>query len=232
MSTVIDGEPVVWIASYPRSGNTFLRIILWHCLGLRSASRYPRDLSGNQQLEKYVGHIEHQQGRIIFADGAIPLVKTHGHDRDDNRAIYVIRDGRAACVSSWVFNNRKEIPIEEFLEGRKFRYGPWGDHVRSWHPWDRPRTLLLEYEELRNNLPSVLTKLADFLGREVISRSIPHRNTIAQIDGKCVTRQSDWRAVLSGPPQEKRERFGLDRGDRSWRSASRPITAGGTASVG
>ena len=48
----------IWLASYPRSGNTFLRTILWHCFGLRSASVYPQDLGGNRALEGYVGHIE------------------------------------------------------------------------------------------------------------------------------------------------------------------------------
>ena len=49
---------IVWVASYPRSGNTMLRTVLWHCLGLRTASVYPNDLGGNKDLEDYVGHIE------------------------------------------------------------------------------------------------------------------------------------------------------------------------------
>lgn len=217
MTTVFNGKPVIWIASYPRSGNTFLRTILWHCFGLRSASLYPGDLGGNRQLEAYVGHIEHHDGQIHFPDGAISLVKTHENDRDDNPAIYVIRDGRAACVSQWRYNNRKDIPVENYLDGENLRFGSWGDHVRSWHPWDRPRTLLLEFEALHNNLSAVLSKLASFLDRNILAQSIPTRDSIAQIDGKYVTKQSDnWRSVLSGPlierfnelNQDMLERFG------------------------
>ena len=58
---------VVWLASYPRSGNTFLRTILWQCFGLRSASIYPKDLGSKKALEDYVGHIEHVDGQSDFA---------------------------------------------------------------------------------------------------------------------------------------------------------------------
>jgi len=36
-------DNTVWLASYPRSGNTYLRAILWTCFGLRSASVYADD---------------------------------------------------------------------------------------------------------------------------------------------------------------------------------------------
>jgi hypothetical protein len=55
----------IFLASYPRSGNTYLRTILNHCFDLKSASIYPNDLGGNATLEKFVGHIEHiQNGKI------------------------------------------------------------------------------------------------------------------------------------------------------------------------
>jgi len=31
---------MIWLASYPRSGNTLLRVILKHCFGLSSQSVY------------------------------------------------------------------------------------------------------------------------------------------------------------------------------------------------
>ena len=58
MTNPMNDMKMVWLASYPRSGNTFLRTILWQCFGLRSASYYRDDLGGNKELEEYVGHIE------------------------------------------------------------------------------------------------------------------------------------------------------------------------------
>ena len=37
----------IWLASYPRSGNTLLRTILNHCFNLKSASFYFSDFKGN-----------------------------------------------------------------------------------------------------------------------------------------------------------------------------------------
>lgn len=188
---------LVWLASYPRSGNTFLRTILWQCFALRSASIYPTDLGGNRKLEEYVGHIEHgPDAQIRFPENGIPLFKTHEHAEDKNTAIYVIRDGRAASVSLWRFYDGS-LPLEDIIEGRH-RFGTWSDHVRSWNPWERPNTLLLRYEDMRENLAGVLTVISKFLGRNILRESIVDRDTIVKQDGRWVRSESDWRSDLSG----------------------------------
>lgn len=188
---------IIWIASYPRSGNTFLRTILWQCFGLRSASEYRYDLSGNKKLEEYVGHIEHgPDGRVTFPANSIPLVKTHAYPRGNSPAIYVIRDGRAACVSLWKFYN-KSYSLETIIEG-KHAFGSWSDHVRSWNPWDRPNTLFLRYEDMTTNLPAVLDSISGFLKRHTISDSIIDRETVAGADGRWVKTKTSWTSELSG----------------------------------
>jgi hypothetical protein len=187
----------IWLASYPRSGNTFLRTALWHCFGLRSASIYPKDLGGNRALEEYVGHIEHgpQIHDRLRANG-IALIKTHEHPKDGSPAIYVIRDGRAACVSLWRFGG-KAIPLEAVIEGRH-RFGTWADHVRAWNPKGRPHTLLLRYEDLRDDLPGCLNDIGRFLSRPVVADRLPDRDAIAASDGKWVRRESTWQTELDG----------------------------------
>ena len=188
---------LVWLASYPRSGNTFLRTVLRHCFGLRSASVYPQDLGGNRALEEYVGHIEHgPQMQDRLRETGISLVKSHEYPRDSNPAIYVIRDGRAACVSLWRFY-QNSIPLETVIEGRH-RFGTWADHVKAWNPKGRPNTLLLAYEELRHDLPGCLDKISRFLSRPVIGDRLPDRETIAASDGRWVRKESRWQADLEG----------------------------------
>ncbi|MFT6284263.1 MAG: hypothetical protein ACJAXM_000735 [Arenicella sp.] len=198
---------VVWLASYPRSGNTFLRTILWQCFGLRSASVYPNDLGGNTRLEDYVGHIDYPPGQPIqLSDSDIHLKKTHEYDQDNMPAIYVIRDGRAAAVSLSHFYD-KTLSLAAVIEGQH-RFGTWSDHVNSWRPWERPNTLLLKYESILNDLPATLNTISTFLKRDLIKTSIPDRSTIAAIDdNKALTgnvgqwvspNQKDWRTELSG----------------------------------
>ena len=192
------GTHIVWLASYPRSGNTFLRTILWHCFGLRSASVYPRDLGGNGALEDYVGHIEHNPHiRDQLAENGIPLIKTHELPKDANPAIYVVRDGRAACVSLWRFGG-EAIPLEAVIAGQH-RFGTWGDHLSAWNPRHRPNTLLLRYEDLRDDLPVCLRSIGHFLGRTPTGGRVPDRDAIAASDGRWVRRESSWQAELTGP---------------------------------
>ena len=199
----------VWLASYPRSGNTFLRTILFQCFGLRSASVYLRDLGGNKELEDFVGHIEHEQeNRILFPPNAIPLIKTHELDTYGNPAIYVIRDGRAASVSLWNFYNRN-ISLEEVIEGRH-RFGTWANHVESWNPWERPNTLLLRYESMKTDLPQILEEISDFLQCDIRSASIPDRNTIAGTDGRWVKGYRDWRSDITEELMMKFDRINGD----------------------
>lgn len=190
-------QHIIWLASYPRSGNTLLRTVLWHCLGLRSASIYPLDLGGNTALENYVGHIEHSRdGRIAFPEGALPLIKTHGHpSKPQGKTIYIVRDGRAACVSLWEFYNRS-IAMDSVIQGHH-RFGTWARHLSTWKPWERKNTLLLRYEDIVDNLPSVLDSLSRFLNRKIIAPGIPEREHIADVDGRWVRKKTRWQSVLS-----------------------------------
>lgn len=187
---------IIWLASYPRSGNTLLRTVLWHCFGLRSASIHPNDLYGNKVIENYVGHIEHDpDGKIRFPPNTLPLVKTHEPPPDMNPAIYVVRDGRAASVSLWRFYG-EQYPLEAIIEGQH-HFGTWSGHVASWKPWERPNTLLIRYEEMTGNLPHVIEQISTFLGSAIVMDRIPDRETLADIGGQWIKKPSDWRSVFS-----------------------------------
>ena len=197
----------VWLASYPRSGNTLLRTILWQCFGLRSSSVYPNDLGANRALEAFVGHVEReptqepaqqQQPALSSKD----FVKTHKLITDDSPAIYVVRDGRAACVSLQQFY-ADTLTLEAVIEGQH-QFGTWSAHVESWHPWDRPNTLLLKYEDLAHDLPKTLDRISEFIQQQPINRQLPDRDAIAAVDGRWVRRSTRWQDRF---PAELLERF-------------------------
>ena len=186
---------ITWLASYPRSGNTFLRSILFNCFGLKSGSIYPNDLGGNKSLESFVGHIEHGENKTISFPNTIPLIKTHDLNKDDSQSIYVIRDGRATCVSFWNYYGKK-ISMKDIILGNHM-FGKWCDHVTSWHPKKRNKTLLLKYEEMVDNFEITLDSISAFLEQDIISKKLPSRETIAKSDGKWVRSKTDWRAEIS-----------------------------------
>ena len=187
---------ITWLASYPRSGNTYLRTILFNCFGIKTASIYPNDLGGNKTLENFVGHIEHNQNKTItFQKGSIPIIKTHKLNQDHNRSIYIIRDGRAASVSLWNFYGKK-IPIKDIILGNH-PFGTWKDHLISWNPLKRPNTLLIKYEDILCNFEYVLNSIETFLEIKVLSKKLLSRDTVAVFDGRWVRSKTNWKEKIS-----------------------------------
>jgi len=185
----------IWLASFPRSGNTFLRAVLNNCFGLPSTSVYGHgDLGRNAILERYAGHFAPGPRPPLDPDAPL-LVKTHDLPTDEGAAIYVVRDGRAALVSLWEFSHRR-IPLRALIRGVS-SFGTWSGHLAAWQPWARPDTLLLRYEDMVDDLPDVLVRLADFLGRPVISDRMPDRARLAAADGRWVREPSDWRTKVN-----------------------------------
>ena len=181
----------IWLASYPRSGNTYLRSILHTCFGLPSTSIYRRDLGGNSALERYAGHFDADATHPDLSGDKPLLVKTHGHPPDDAPAIYIVRDGRAASVSLWEFKHRR-LPLPEIIVNRA-----WSDQVAAWQPWARPDTLVLRYEEMTGDLRVVLRRLGEFLDMPQLASVPPTRAEMAAVDGRWVREYSDWRPKVS-----------------------------------
>lgn len=198
-AVLTEAGPIL-LASYPRSGNTLLRTILWHCFGLRSASRYQNDLGGDRELEEIVGHIEWDaDNRIRFPKGNIPLFKTHLRNEEQHPAIYVVRDGRPATVSFWrFFQEDFNYSLSEVIEGRRHPFGTWTEHIGSWDPWNRPDTLLLRYEDMVEDLPMALQAISRFIKRDIECDTIPSRQSIAGQTKRFVNKKSDWREHLHG----------------------------------
>lgn len=162
---------IIWLASYPRSGNTLLRTILKRCFGFHSYVDEPiyhsSPLRDNPNL---IGHLEYSEDWDHFYEHACQssetvFVKTHLPPRDTQPFIYVVRDGRAAIKSYREFHkhyNRINKAIVSLIVGDDV-YGDWTTHFYNWN--ERPvNSLLLSFEDLVEVSNVTLTKIAEFLG--------------------------------------------------------------------
>jgi sulfotransferase family protein len=150
---------IVWIASYPRSGNTFFRTVLWESFGrVRSGDIYPLGEAPSRLtgLSYRVG----PESLDRLRGGSDPVfVRTHrlADIDDDSPAVYLVRDGRDAVASYARFSVRSSAPG---FEGRSFEdaaealiwrrddeIGGWSDNVRSWTRREAP-TAIVQFEEL------------------------------------------------------------------------------------
>jgi hypothetical protein len=164
-------SPVTWLASYPRSGNTLLRIILKRCFDLTSQSIYDDVEFSDDALRDVVGH------ELIDGDPAQFLrqaqaqhrhlyVKTHElPPADRHPAIYVVRDGRAAVVSYLHYLRKimkRNVTLHDVICGKVGV--SWSRHVRAWTLPRRPGTLIVRYEDLAIGESQTLKRIAAFIG--------------------------------------------------------------------
>lgn len=166
---------LVYLASYPRSGNTLLRMILWQCFGLKTVSEYDEEprWTANPDWLSLVGSVQHWDTdflvRLDDEQGVVPF-KTHAHPENmayrERPAIYVIRDGREACVSYWRYHHdilgRGDVSLRDVIRGDCL-FGSWSAHVRAWNPVD---ALCLFYENMVTDLEANVGLIARFLQRE------------------------------------------------------------------
>jgi hypothetical protein len=147
---------IVWLASYPRSGNTLLRMALYHLCGVETHSVYDDPLFVQAGMSGVVGHeLLPAPVEELAADGETYFVKTHTRPVDDSPAVCVVRDGRDVMVSlakyNLAFNPQGEGAGGEFsrlVEDIVTASGGddhWGEHVLS---WAEAGAFLVRYEDL------------------------------------------------------------------------------------
>jgi hypothetical protein len=164
--TILWPDNTVWLASYPRSGNTYLRSILWTCFGFQTGSIYPNDLRNDLTVSRQVGHFEGAAyGQFSVDSLRLPIIKTHEWPADNRKAIYIVRNGRDCCRSLLEFLHADGYPyfdLEAIIAGQHV-FGSWSDHFLAWDPEARPNTLFLRFEQLTGDFHGTLDQLASFL---------------------------------------------------------------------
>lgn len=151
---------IVWVASYPRSGNTLFRIVLDR-MGLGPTySIYNDPALKELKIDKEVGHEDLPVGGLdsLVGDSSYHFVKTHGLPGADSfPTIYIVRDGRDAIVSHahYLKNiDKKDLSITQIIAllttGDIGGFGLWSDHIRKWRrkPGD---FVIVRYEDLARN---------------------------------------------------------------------------------
>lgn len=159
---------IVWLASYPRSGNTYYRLLLHHLYGQCTYSQYNDALFMEMGAQGIIGH-EQLPAPLSELDGEARLyfVKTHDLPVDHRPAICLVRDGRDVMVSFARYNktyapnqpdrasNPQPVDAETFSTSlRKLitvskQFGGWSRNVLSWLSRDRGAGLVVvRYEDL------------------------------------------------------------------------------------
>lgn len=145
---------IVWLASYPRSGNTLVRMALKGLYGVKTYSVHA-DAVHRLGIADAVGHAALPGGSLagLAKTAEVHFVKTHFTPPGGEPAIYIVRDGRDTLVSYAHYQCDVKDSGEDFqrrlakLITGDGPHGRWGDHVLAW--LDRPAaTAVVKYEDL------------------------------------------------------------------------------------
>lgn len=172
---------VLWIASYPKSGNTWVRFLVCNLL------HGPVDSAAT--LNRWVPDVHELRGAELAAPAAPVMMKTHypysaalplvSHTAG---AIYVVRDPADVLLSNYHYRKRSgaataddEPDFERYLDTfiaaqgdprwRQLGMGSWSDNVRSWLATTHPFPVLrIRYEDLLADGLTIAALLSRSLG--------------------------------------------------------------------
>lgn len=184
----------VFLASYPRSGSTWLRFILFEIL--------TGEDPGFQKIDRCIPEVDTHRGVPPILPGGGRLIKTHEKYRKEYaKAIFLVRDPRDVLLSCYaravecglaplVSKGDFDSFLLSSLEGRAIQMGSWQEHSRSWleSPLAKNGNLMVvRYEDLRQNSEQALGHLLEFLGVTPDVRTIRkavENNTLQQMRAK------------------------------------------------
>jgi hypothetical protein len=201
MATSLMRAPLVWyrhqslkpsdvfLASYPRSGSTWLRFMLFESL-LGEASGFG---SVNQAIPDVKLHRE----GLPFMPGGARLIKTHEvYQPQYRKAVYLVRDPRDVALSEYAYQTALGLVdqslddyLKRFLREGVNPFASWRTHIESWlaAPIEKDQLLMVHFEDLRQDTVRTISEIATFLGlrpdEQRIRRAIAE-NTIERMKAK------------------------------------------------
>lgn len=164
-----------FLASYTRSGSTYLRFMLFEALTGDSA-----EFGVVRRGIPSVG--KQHEARPVFPGGG-RMIQTHEpYSHGDRRVAYVVRDARSVVLSEYAWHQRMgravgsfENFLTDFLRGRSTPWGSWEKHVEYWlnsEPARNDHLLLVRYEDLFKEPERIVPNVLDFLGTPLDSATI------------------------------------------------------------
>lgn len=198
------------ITSYPKSGNTWLRFIIFRMyfeeieLTSKNMELYTPDfhkILSNNKIQLYNG----LQGKKVF-------LKTHTSFQqieklNISKVILIIRnplDVLASLINYYkIPEHEKNEVINEFCLThtlkrltKKFNFPSWSEHFNSWSCSNK-ELLVINYNDLLSNFDKTLLKVSDFLNFEITEKKI-----------QLIKKETSFKNLLELEKYEKQNKIG------------------------
>jgi hypothetical protein len=171
----------IYLVSYPKSGNTWLRFLLANLLKIHFEIDRAVNFFSIHELIPDIHTSRYLRENGYFAEFNLPrIIKSHAnYNPYYNRVVLLVRDPRDVCVSYYYFlRQRGTIPpswtVSHFIRNKKYGVTAWVKHSQSWYRLlhDRQIIQVFRYEDLLIEPEAQLAKIADLLGIQITAESI------------------------------------------------------------
>lgn len=234
----------VFLVSYPKSGNTWLRFIIANLIHIDHTT------VSFSNIERLVPDIYKNRDQDLLQLSSPRILKSHEcFDYRYPKVIYIVRDPRDVAVSYYYYLIKvqkitEDYPldswIEPFVEG-KFNswFGSWSENVESWLSTENnnKNLLLIRYEDMLSNSFREVSKIASFLNfntnDENISRAI---NLSSARKMQKLEKQTEWqpsqnsrkdktfiRAARSGSWKTDLSEYAVKEIENNWQSLMKKL---------
>ncbi|MBA2426551.1 MAG: sulfotransferase domain-containing protein [Actinobacteria bacterium] len=190
-----------FLVSYPRSGTTWMRFLLYEALtGEDAGFGAMRRAVPSINKHRNAAHVLHGSGRLIqshetFSDG-------------DRRIVYVVRDPRSVVISEYKWQRRLGIEpgsfdrfVKDFVRGRSNPWGAWDRHATFWldgQPARHNHLHVVKFEDLRLDTERTLAEVLRFLGTDpdpqMVHRVVTNNSVKRMREKEDQARDKGWRA--------------------------------------
>jgi hypothetical protein len=189
-----------FLVSYPRSGSTWLRFLIGNLV-------HPDIPVTFANVESFVPYVDIHPDSVLLQAPRPRILESHEPFFPAYpRVIYIVRDPRDVAVSyHYILIKDRHLPdgfpfdefLPLFLSGKDFgvRLGSWADHVMSWMRMRHSTEgfLLARYEDLLEDTPRELARLAEFLGVPPAPRRITDAVEMSSASRMRTLEKTEWR---------------------------------------
>ena len=174
-------EDQYFLVSYPKSGNTWVRVLIANLLNddpekeiaFHNVGEFIPD-SHNPRQRAYIKGEEPG-----FSDQPIQVVKSHDRYKKhfkNKKVIYLVRSGGNVISSFYHYLNARSeagVSFKDIIQGRaSHSFGGWFSHVSKWISANNKKILFIQYEKMRQHPQKELMKVASFLRLETTPEKV------------------------------------------------------------
>lgn len=217
-STLVIRPDDVFIVSYPKSGNTWVRFLFANLLKPDSVP-----LINFHNVHDYCPSGDGSNEQINQLPSPRILKSHQSCNPKFPKVIYIVRDGRDVYISYFHYLKQSLAPncsLQDFMVNNTSPFGSWSDHIKSWldaKHRNESNFLLVRYEDLLQDTYASFKKMAKFAGFDVSSAAIAsavgnsnfvHMQNIERKYGRKYSNDSADSFVRRGESGEWKECFG------------------------